>query len=310
MVVPGVDAGKVVQGGVFSGQVGTLVGEISPRSTLPAGWFEPIKDLKIRFMRNGDRAGTAAALHLRMRFASFVVLVVMAAAGGCSGRLDVTGGNSAVAADSSPGAAAVFRPGIQQDLDAAGCSAVACHGGTSVPMPLVANPISDDDWRDNYNQVKARAGTVSASLLMEKATGAGSHVPSLSADDPMMSRWREWIELGAPYQNATGGDGDAGAESPDAGPAGDAGQALTWEDDIRPLLNGQGCLDCHGSSGAYSLESYSAALGFGSDSTPNVIPGDPLSLLIIYCEQGHEGMTAEATLDVIGWVVDWQARER
>jgi len=246
-----------------------------------------------------------------MRFHVFISAATCSLALGCTGQLVLSDDNGAAVPDGAAGTTLVFRPGIQQDLDSVGCSAVSCHGGGNVPMPLIANPSSDDDWRANYNQVKARTGTTSSSLLMEKAVGAGSHVPSLSADDPVMQRWREWIELGAPYQNETGGVVDAGAGADTGpGPQDDASDALTWEANIRPLLDARGCLDCHGSSGAYSLETYSGALGFGSDDTPNVIPGDPLSLLLIYCEQGHEGMPAEDTLDVISWIVDWNARER
>ena len=228
---------------------------------------------------------------------------------GCSGEL-TTPGQGADGVDGAAASSAVFRPGIQQDLDAAGCTSASCHGGTIAPMPLVASPDDEDDWLGNYNQVKARAGTTSSSLLIDKATGAGAHVAALTAADPMMDRWLEWVATGSPYQGASGAP-DAGPSSgSDASPGPDASPSLTWEDDIRPMLDARNCLDCHGTSGAYSLQTYSAALGFGTDNTPNVIPGDPSSVLILYCDQGHYDMPAADTLTVISWIVDWNARER
>jgi len=246
-----------------------------------------------------------------MRYVLLIATFASSVVAGCSGELNLTGNNSSASPDGATSNSMAFRPGIQDDLDSAGCTAAACHGGTVAPMPLVAYPTNDNDWQANYNQVQARIGTVATSLLIEKAAGAGSHVESLTLADPMMDRWREWIENGAPYQAQSGGvDAGTGPPVDAAVQTADASDALTWEANVRPLLNARGCLGCHGSSGAYSLESYSAALGFGSDGIPNVVPGDALSLLIVYCEQGHYDMPAEDTLTVISWIVDWDARER
>jgi hypothetical protein len=202
----------------------------------------------------------------------------------------------------------VFRPDVQDDLEAAGCTqASACHGGTTAPMPLAASPTTDTQWSDNYDQVAARADSAFSSLLVTKATGGGGHVASLTLDDPIIQRWQEWISAGTPYDLTAGGPGA------DAGPAGetDGGDAaLTWENDIQPLLTARGCITCHGNQGAYSLESHSAALGFGSDGTPNVIAGNASSLLVAYCEQGHHEISYSDALIVLRWVIDWNARER
>jgi hypothetical protein len=179
-------------------------------------------------------------------------------------------------------------------------------------MPLVPNPSTEDEWEANYNQVSARAGSSSSSLLIDKAVGAGAHVESITLADPMMDRWEDWVAAGAPYE-ASGPAADAGPITPtaDAGLSGiDASPSITYDDHVRPLLDARGCLDCHGGSGAYSLESYSATLGFGTDGVPNVVPGDPTSLLIVYCDQGHYDMPAADTLTVISWIVDWNATER
>lgn len=241
--------------------------------------------------------------------------IALAAAVACSGELtpidsSEPGGGGADAG--AGGAAAMYRPDIQRDLEAMGCTSEACHGGGSVPMPVTAAPATDDAWMANYNQVKARAGTATASLLIDKATGAGGHIAAVQPGDPMLDRWTEWIELGTPYERSTGGAPDAGTGAADAGPGatGDAAPTLTWEADIGPLMRARGCTDCHGTSGAYSLENYSAALGFGTDELPNVIPGDPLSLLVVYCEQGHHGMPYDDALKVLSWVVDFEAAER
>jgi hypothetical protein len=239
-----------------------------------------------------------------------VVFGVMATPA-CTGQLEPVGGAVGQGPDGSTAGELAFRPGIQQDFDTVGCTAAACHGGNSAPMPLVPNPVTEQQWRDNYNQVAARAGTASSSLLIDKAAGSGSHVASLSPSDPVVQRWLLWIADGAPFESGgSNGGADAGLGGADASAGGDAGAELTWINNIGPMLEARGCVSCHGTSGAYSLESYSAALGFGSDATPNVIPGDPLSLLVIYCEQGHHDMPAADTLVLIRWIVDWGAKER
>jgi hypothetical protein len=203
-----------------------------------------------------------------------------------------------------------FRPRVQDDLDSAGCTAGSCHASDAVPMRLVADPITEDDWRNNYNQVRARAGTVTSSLLLDKAQGAGGHLAGLAADDPIVIRWQTWIAAGAPFESTVADpDGGAGA-SADAGLAADAGTAagLTWRADVDPIMRAR-CTRCHGTEGAYSLESYSAAFGFGRDATPNIVPGDPTSLLAQYAEQGHEGIPAAEALIVVEWIVDWNAAE-
>lgn len=246
-----------------------------------------------------------------MRTCLFALLLTVT---GCSGELQpINSGDNGGGADGGASAGMFFRPGIQQDLDTAGCTSTGCHGGTSVPMPLAASPSSEDDWRSNYDQVKARAGGSTSSLLVDKATGAGGHVSSMTESEPMIARWRSWIASGSPYEYTTSGvDAGTGAgadaqtgDGADAGPA-----ALTWVKDINPLFQANGCRNCHGTAGAYSVETYSAALGFGTDQIPNVIPGDATSILITYCTDGHEGIRFADALKVVEWIVDANAAEQ
>lgn len=239
-----------------------------------------------------------------MRF----LLLSMLLGAGCTGELIPADGTEATGPDGASGVSEVFRPTIQADLDGAGCmSGSGCHAGTIAPMPLTPAPQSDDEWLANYEAVRSRAGTRTSSLLMDKATGAGGHV-ALAESDPMLQRWWAWIDRGAPFAE-DGPEPDGGAAATDAGLPVDAGPGLTWGGDIDPLLARVGCRDCHGNSGAYSLDSYTAAFGFGTDQVPNIIPGNAQSLLIQYCEQGHEGIVSTDALVVIEWVVDWGAAE-
>jgi hypothetical protein len=225
-----------------------------------------------------------------------------------------------VAAEQQPTPDAIaFRPDIQNDIDTLGCSSAGCHGGDILPMPLVANPLSDADYLANYQQVLARAGDSSSSLLMDTALGNGGHIAPMDSSDAMAERWREWIAQGAAYEigggsagtggSAAGGDEGGGNEGGAGPPPTDE---LSWESDIAPLVVVNACLDCHGNSGwqgAYSLASYDAALGFGTDAVPNVVPGDASSRLIEYAEAGHHEISATDALVIRTWVMDWEAQE-
>ena len=246
------------------------------------------------------------------------LLVMTLALGGCIGDLtpkDAPPGSGADAAAPPASGGPVFRPTIEADLEAKGCTPAACHGG-SAPMRVKAQPATDDAWRMNWMEVKARAGTASASVLLQKAAGAGGHPALVPATDPVAARWRAWVEAGAPLTAPTSidaGVADAALASDGAAPSDgrvrDAAPAPTWSGDINPLLTRVGCKRCHGTSGSYGLDSYQAALGNGRDAIANVIPGDPLSLLVQYCEQGHQGIGYGDALIVLRWVIDGQARE-
>ncbi len=247
------------------------------------------------------------------------LLVMTLALGGCIGDLtpmDAPPGTSLDAAGPPASGGPVFRPTIEADLEAKGCTSAACHGG-SAPMRVKAQPTTDDAWRMNWMEVKARAGTSSASVLLQQAAGAGGHPALVPGSDPVAARWRAWVEAGAPLTVPTSVVGDA-AGARDAGPGRrrraqrpqrDAAPAPTRSGDVSPLLTRVGCKRCHGSSGGYGLDSYQAALGNGRDAIANVIPGDPLSLLVQYCEQGHQGIGYGDALIVLRWVVDGRARE-
>jgi Planctomycete cytochrome C len=202
-----------------------------------------------------------------------------------------------------------YRPHIQDDLDGLGCGIANCHGGGSLPMALFENPSSEAEWEANYQEVRARANDLSSPMLA-KATGDGGHIAPLEHDDPVLLRWRAWIEAGAPYE-ADGGPGPVTGVGGGSGQGGSApGEGLTFGDDIAPLLAANDCLNCHGPTnvqGGYSLASYDAVLGFGSDSVPNVIPGDANSVLVLRTEEGHGDISYQDALTILSWVVDWDA---
>jgi len=122
----------------------------------------------------------------------------------CSGELVPlgNGGGGGGGADAgSTGGALAYRPGIQQDLESLGCTATSdCHGADGVPMSVEPAPADDQVWMANYDEVVARAGTPTSSLLLTRPTGLGGHLTVLSASSPILSRWRSWIEDGSPYQ--------------------------------------------------------------------------------------------------------------
>ncbi len=204
-----------------------------------------------------------------------------------------------------------YRPHVQADLDVLKCSDASCHGSGSVTMTVLAHPSTDKSWLDNYAQVIARAGSPDASPLIDKANGAAGHVATLSKDDAVIKRWRGWIAAGAPYQLGTGAGG-AGASTGTGGAGGKPAGSLSWTADIYPLLIGNACMDCHGTSnikGSYSLATYQAALGAGSDSVPNVIAGDPSSKLVQYALAAHTNIGAADAQLIYSWVVDWSAQQ-
>jgi len=171
-------------------------------------------------------------------------------------------------------------------------------------MQLIRFPSSEADWQTNYEQVNART-----SILVEKSKGSAGHLSSLVEGGPTLVRWREWIDSGAPFGEQEAMP-DAGTLT-DASPQSDAASGtVTWTSTIREVLVDDGCTSCHGLQGAYSLETYSAALGFGTDqNTPNVIPGDSASLLVTYYDNLHN-TTSTANAELIRrWIVQYDARE-
>jgi len=174
-------------------------------------------------------------------------------------------------------------------------------------MQLEPYPRTEEQWLANYEQVRTRG----SSSLIPKATDQ-SHQGAMHESDPVIHRWQMWIEGGMEYRaqeilpdGGIGPDGDLGD-----GDAAPPDNAPTWDNLIGGIMITEGCTGCHGQSGAYSLQSYQAALGFGSGGAANVIPGDASSLLITYCENGHRGGMAEANSDLVRqWIVENDASE-
>jgi len=80
----------------------------------------------------------------------------------------------------------------------------------------------------------------------------------------------------------TAGLGGGCAERRDLPSAPKPPERVTYETDIQPIFE-QNCVSCHGETlpaANYSMTSYEAVLGNGSDGIPNAIPGDPQSLLL------------------------------
>jgi hypothetical protein len=96
-----------------------------------------------------------------------------------------------------------YKPDIQQDLDALGCSKNECHGAGSAPMKVTPMAAAMAELMANYNEVKQRAMMGEMSPLLRKNL-AGSplvHVGGTvfpSNDHPVYKRWLEWINAGAP----------------------------------------------------------------------------------------------------------------
>jgi hypothetical protein len=76
------------------------------------------------------------------------------------------GGDLAVAAPH-------FIPTIQADVDALGCSAASCHGGSQKPI-LKRMPIAAADITANYNALKAEAlNGAQSNILVKNLAGSG-----------------------------------------------------------------------------------------------------------------------------------------
>jgi hypothetical protein len=98
------------------------------------------------------------------------------------------------------------------------------------------------------------------------------------------------------------GKGDGDGASPDASipstPTPDAPptpSSLTYAAQIKPVMDGL-CNGCHGGGSApqnYFTSSYQGLLGTGSDSTPNIIPGNANSKFVSYVQSNHHNVLAK-----------------
>ncbi len=98
------------------------------------------------------------------------------------------------------GADIAFRPSIQSDLDSAGCTATNCHALAGTPMLVLAAPTDEADWVANYDEVIARSGNSTTSLLLAKPSGLGGHVTVFEPSSPVIDRWAEWIDDGVSFE--------------------------------------------------------------------------------------------------------------
>jgi len=87
---------------------------------------------------------------------------------------------------------------------------------------------------------------------------------------------------------------------------------LTYDADLKPYFDGScatsGCHDAASALGGYNMSTYEGILGNGSDSTPNAIPGDANSLLIVKMSTGQSMsgfVGGQANFDMVQkWVVE------
>jgi len=103
---------------------------------------------------------------------------------------------------------AYFKPDIQADLDALGCTASGCHGANTSPL-ITAIPSSAAEWMSNYTNIHSDCTTLdclgggaSSLLLTKPLAGSVSHggtKPFASTADPTYQRWLAWVAAGAPY---------------------------------------------------------------------------------------------------------------
>jgi hypothetical protein len=96
----------------------------------------------------------------------------------------------------------------------------------------------------------------------------------------------------------------------DSQPPRRAGEALTWEQDIYPVIQ-KHCLVCHGASGGYDLGTKEKAL-VGGRSGRAIIPGDAQNSLLYRLLQGPVGSKPRMPLgqpplpaEVIELLGDW-----
>lgn len=111
----------------------------------------------------------------------------------------------------APVGAVYFDPDVQGDLDTLGCTASACHGGSSSPV-IVAMPSTAADWTSNYSDIRhdcttldCLGGGVDSLLLTKPLQGSIPHTgpkPFASTSDATYRRWLAWINAGAPYSAA------------------------------------------------------------------------------------------------------------
>lgn len=99
----------------------------------------------------------------------------------------------------------VYRPTIQMDLEALGCT--GCHQAPMIGLEMIVTPAPVDAaaWMANYEKVKAQVtgyeGDPAGSPLITKGQGLEGH-PATQLDEGTITRWTAWISLGAPYEEA------------------------------------------------------------------------------------------------------------
>ena len=84
---------------------------------------------------------------------------------------------------------------------------------------------------------------------------------------------------------------------------------VTYDGTMKALFDGS-CIICHSPSGGmpngYRLDNYLGVLGNGGDATPNAIPGDSTSLIIIKVKnRSHFAWNTAADQNKIDLLIQW-----
>jgi hypothetical protein len=153
---------------------------------------------------------------------NFIPAFALALLAGCTGDLvELTPGSpdmsvGAVAdlaqaggGEMGPSVGAKFSPDIQADLDAKGCTSVACHGTSGNNSVMYVKPMAtaqadiDTNYMNVMNEVNKTSPAQSPLLVQPGTTGSG-HVGgivfTMGANDPTYMKWLAWIQAGAPKQ--------------------------------------------------------------------------------------------------------------
>ena len=92
----------------------------------------------------------------------------------------------------------------------------------------------------------------------------------------------------------------------------DPPKPYSYNTDIKAVLDANCASSCHSSGvklGNYDLSTYAGVLGNGSDATPNAIPGDSNSFLIVQLKLGHQSQDAATIAMIFQWVYQDSCKE-
>lgn len=92
----------------------------------------------------------------------------------------------------------------------------------------------------------------------------------------------------------------------------DPPKPYSYVTDIKAVLDDGCASSCHSTAvklGNYDLSTYAGVLGNGSDATPNAIPGDSTSLIIVKLKSGHPSVDVSRLAMILQWVYQDSCKE-